>query len=530
MVLRCCASRAALWRFSSPLGSSVLGLEFASSLGIASRSDYHSYFRAAGSFRALSSFSGERHITSLSELRSSEIVDRTHELASNVLKPINKTYMGPLPRSATDSNDYVDRPSMPLVFLLGNHSSGKSTFVNYLQGRNIQTTGVAPTDDAFTIITSGAADSDHDGPALVGNPSSGFGGLRTFGPNLINHVNLKVRSGLEMDGIMVVDSPGMIDSPAGSSNPWDFAASSQDRGYDFQGVTRWFAERADVICLFFDPDKPGTTGETLATLTTSLTGLDHKLLIILNKVDQFDRIHDFARSYGSLCWNLSKVIPRKDLPRIYTMCIPGHASANDRSLVEVLDDLDLQREEVISEVKRAPERRMDNLITNLYDSTRLLRTHVVVADAARRAHQRVVWKYRLSSGGLFASGSIVAALLAQTGALLEVGLGVWCFSLVATALSIWQGRSSIKASEDLVISKDGLDSFFKETHMLNLAEGDEFLASLWEQRVCKQLQLALKTIGPDNIPALSNSDLNELDRILKEETASLRKLSDPLHA
>ena len=36
-------------------------------------------------------------------------------------------------------------------------------------------------------------------------------------------------------------------------------------------------------------------------------GMDHKLHIILNKADQFKRIHDFARAYGSLCWNLSKV-------------------------------------------------------------------------------------------------------------------------------------------------------------------------------------------------------------------------------
>lgn len=33
---------------------------------------------------------------------------------------------------------------------------------------------------------------------------------------------------------------------------------------------RWFAEQSDVILLFFDPDKPGTTGETLECLTDAL--------------------------------------------------------------------------------------------------------------------------------------------------------------------------------------------------------------------------------------------------------------------
>ena len=46
------------------------------------------------------------------------------------------------------------------------------------------------------------------------------------------------------------------------------------------------AEHSDVILLFFDPDKPGTTGETLECLTTSLSGMEHKLHIVMNKVDQ----------------------------------------------------------------------------------------------------------------------------------------------------------------------------------------------------------------------------------------------------
>lgn len=103
----------------------------------------------------------------------------------------------------------------------------------------------------------------------------------------------QVRSGTSTNSFMMVDSPGMIDSPMSRSlydrsRPDDSAGprrgSDTSRGYDFEGVVRWFAERADVILLFFDPDKPGTTGETLSILTNSLPGMDHKLYIVLNKV------------------------------------------------------------------------------------------------------------------------------------------------------------------------------------------------------------------------------------------------------
>ena len=66
----------------------------------------------------------------------------------------------------------------------------------------------------------------------------------------------------------------------------------------------------------------GRQARPLRVLTNSLHGLDYKLHIILNKADQFKQISDYARAYGSLCWNLSKVIPRKDLPCIHTMCLP----------------------------------------------------------------------------------------------------------------------------------------------------------------------------------------------------------------
>jgi hypothetical protein len=69
---------------------------------------------------------------------------------------------------------------------------------------------------------------------------------------------------------MIIDSPGMIDSPVirnainnGSTSTSNLLNSisgkftATDRGYDFETVCKWYAQRADVILLFFDPDKPG---------------------------------------------------------------------------------------------------------------------------------------------------------------------------------------------------------------------------------------------------------------------------------
>lgn len=115
------------------------------------------------------------------------------------------------------------------MFLLGNHSSGKSSFINYVLQRKVQVAGVAPTgqtskliayhsilfclfdfdsilsDDTFTIIVPGPSDVDRDGPAFIGDPDMGFSGLRSFGPQLIHHTQLKVRCNTAVgDGVAII--------------------------------------------------------------------------------------------------------------------------------------------------------------------------------------------------------------------------------------------------------------------------------------------------------------------------------------
>lgn len=280
-----------------------------------------------------------------------DIIDSCLRIRSS-LNNLCKKYYAPASKSIYNSNsstttfvpksNYTEKnlPILPMILLLGNHSSGKSSFVNYILGQKIQKTGVAPTDDCFTLILSGEKDENYNGYNLVNDKNFGFEDLKQFGMNLINHTKLKIRKDLLLNDVILVDSPGMIDIPGYDNNideldtiesrrknfkeESSFSNSrKRGRGYNFTEVCRWYAERADIILLFFDPEKPGTTGETLNTLSNSLNNMEHKLFIILNKADKFNEIVDFAKTIGTLSWNLSKVIKKKEFPRIYTMYIPN---------------------------------------------------------------------------------------------------------------------------------------------------------------------------------------------------------------
>ena len=58
--------------------------------------------------------------------------------------------------------------------MTGRVGSGKSSFLNYIIGRDVQTEGLAPTDDGFTVIAPGHEDVDQDGPALIGDVDLGY--------------------------------------------------------------------------------------------------------------------------------------------------------------------------------------------------------------------------------------------------------------------------------------------------------------------------------------------------------------------
>lgn len=73
-------------------------------------------------------------------------------------------------------------------------------------------------------------------------------------------------------------------------------------------------------------------------------------------------------------------------------------------------DLAQTRNEVVHEVLKAPERRLDNMVTCLYDSTRLLMMHARVVEAVRADHRSMETRKWGMSGAVMLLGQVRACV------------------------------------------------------------------------------------------------------------------------
>ncbi|MBX3423281.1 MAG: dynamin family protein [Pirellulaceae bacterium] len=401
------------------------------------------------------------------------------QLRDQLLRPIADRFGFPLSKRTGATS------SIPTVLCLGNHSSGKSSFINHWLGRAVQNTGVAPTDDGFTVLLYGPSETDLDGRAAVVDPQLPLRDFEQFGKEFLDRLKIKQRPLEPLRDLCLIDSPGLIDH---AGNPNDLS-----RGYDFQAVVREFAAQADLIVFFFDPEKPGTTGESLRIFTEALSDVMYKLLIVFNKVDTFADVRDFARTYGALCWNLSRVVRTKDMPHIYCTFVEELAGARQRQID--LTDFSKSTQELKSEVARVGDRRRSNVIGALLDATRCLRLHGAVS------HKIGV---RL----------MAIKLLIVWASLLAIGVGIWLLwyhrsqtTLAATGVvAIVSGAVLVTTSrwflrKLLQRQVDRLDATFHEIfHQELLTQSDNrFLNGLWES-VKPRTKRFLLEVGPRGIP------------------------------
>eukprot|EP00930_Biecheleria_cincta_P036866 TRINITY_DN2526_c0_g1_i2.p1 TRINITY_DN2526_c0_g1~~TRINITY_DN2526_c0_g1_i2.p1 ORF type:complete len:708 (-),score=108.16 TRINITY_DN2526_c0_g1_i2:45-2144(-) len=428
-------------------------------------------------------------------------------------------------------------PCMPTVLIIGNHSSGKSTFINRLMGDTVQETGVAPTDDGFTVLERSAAEEQfEDGPTLMScSQNRSFRDLQRFGRAFSGHFRRKrvtLPENSEMPyGLQLVDTPGMIDLPGNNQS------TNKARGYNFVDVVRWWAKRSDLILLLFDPDKPGTTGETLEVLTKSLSGLDHKFLVVMNKVDQLDNNVDFARAYGTLGWALSKVIPQKDIPAIWTMynesCSGGGAGGGERPRHHELqlEAFVKNRREVVREVLRAKVRHYDNVVTSFEECLRQIDMVATVSAEVSRAirlHQNLTWGgvgtvlavpwlgalWLLGPAGLSWPGPMSALVAAA------VAYGMVC--TIACGLL----QEYLRQFERLQVNSQGLDATFEKVYHFAFVHTDgEDLRTRWDTVKPRINSLVKSVPSAGMLPRIAPWEIARIEEVLDEDIWYFRQLA-----
>ena len=95
--------------------------------------------------------------------------------------------------------------------------------------------------------------------------------------------------------------------------------TERDRGYNYQEVIGDFAQIADLVLVLFDPHKAGTVREAHTSLRDTLPArtFEDRVLFVLNRIDECVSLTDLLQVYGTLCWNLSQMTGRKDIPTIH---------------------------------------------------------------------------------------------------------------------------------------------------------------------------------------------------------------------
>jgi len=200
-----------------------------------------------------------------------------------------------------------DFDGKPLVMLIGQYSTGKTTFIRYLLEKDFpgMRIGPEPTTDTFHIISHAPEEGKTPGNVLSVDASKPYRHLQQFGGTFLTRFESSQTPAEVLRHVTLLDTPGIL---AGEKQ-------QVNRGYDFTGVLKWFAERADRIILLFDAHKLDISDE-FKNAIQAIRKNEDKIRIVLNKADMMTH-QQLMRVYGALMWSLSRIMQNPEVSRVY---------------------------------------------------------------------------------------------------------------------------------------------------------------------------------------------------------------------
>lgn len=180
-----------------------------------------------------------------------------------------------------------------IVMLMGNHSAGKSSFINWYIGENVQRTGVAVETQGFTFVTSGKRRETLTGKATL-HLYPHFKALEKI-KGVVEYLNTeicpsKVR---EFPLVTFIDTPGLVDG-------------EMQYPFDVEKAITWLGNLADQIFVFFDPMGQALCRRTVDIVERLVGSHGEKIHFFLSKADEAGQEADRQKVMMQIAQELCK--------------------------------------------------------------------------------------------------------------------------------------------------------------------------------------------------------------------------------
>ncbi|XP_007234533.2 uncharacterized protein si:ch211-11k18.4 [Astyanax mexicanus] len=179
------------------------------------------------------------------------------------------------------------------VMLMGNHSAGKSSFINWYIEEHIQRTGVAIETQGFTFVTSGRKRESLTGNATLHlyphfKPLQDFKGVSEYLGTEICTSRQK-----RFSLVTFVDTPGLVDG-------------DMKYPFDVDQAVLWLGDLCDLILVFFDPMGQALCKRTLNIVEMLNEKHGDRLRFYLSKADEAGGESDRQRVMMQIVQELCK--------------------------------------------------------------------------------------------------------------------------------------------------------------------------------------------------------------------------------
>lgn len=306
----------------------------------------------------------------------SSVLDRLKGLYKLKLNALEKEY-----NFHTFHSPELDDPDFdakPMVLLIGQYSTGKTTFIRYLLEQDFPGIhiGPEPTTDKFIVLNYDENEGVIPGNALVVDRKKQFTQMSRFGNAFLARFQCSKVNNDVLKSITIVDTPGILSGEK----------QRLSRGYDFAEVVKWLSERADRIILLIDAHKLDISDE-FRNVIELLTNCDEKIRIVLNKADMVDH-QQLMRVYGALMWSLGKVLQTPEVARVYLGSFwdkPLHFDYN-RKLFE------LEKQDLFSDLQGLPRNVALRKLNDFIKRAKLAKVHAYIISHLKKQMPKMIGK------------------------------------------------------------------------------------------------------------------------------------------